>query len=108
VQVFTVTENGSLVEFTQKETVPLSLGSIFDYFDVNNAQSIAITRDLKYGFVTAPNYNDLKNHHLTTEYVLPYGSNIGIIQNPTGIYEGQPKLVAATRPIPLGITDDLV
>ena len=51
-QVFTLGKNG----FEEKNTVGLTLGSFRDYFDVNNAKSIAITNDLEYGFVAASNY----------------------------------------------------
>src|SRR5262249_20791821 len=90
----------------------------FDNFDVDNAQSIIVTKDLKYAFVSgfallSTQFSESRNPF---SGALPGGSNIGIIKDPFG--EGPfdqdnftvtpGKLVAATRPIPLGFPDNLV
>jgi len=75
---------------------PLSLGVANDYFDVNEAVAVTVTQDGKYAFVAGRNSRANVN---TRE-----GGNIGIIANPLG---PNPQLVAATRPIPDSLTNNL-
>ncbi|WP_293308915.1 hypothetical protein [Microcoleus sp. PH2017_10_PVI_O_A] len=75
---------------------PLSLGVATDYFDVNEAVAVTVTQDGKYAFVAGRNSRAKIN---TRE-----GGNIGIIANPLG---PNPQLVAATRPIPGSLTNNL-
>ncbi|NJO93192.1 MAG: hypothetical protein HC820_00340 [Hydrococcus sp. RM1_1_31] len=82
----------------------LILGSIYDYFDVNEAVSITLTKDNKYAFVAGYN-GSLFGSGIESIDGVQAGSNIGIIENPLG---SNPLLIAATRPIPLGLTSDLV
>ena len=83
--------------------VQLTLGSIFDYFDINEAVAVTLTRDKKYAFVAARN-GRLIGSGIESIDSPKAGSNIGIIKDPLG---DNPKLVAATRPIPGGLTSDL-
>lgn len=82
----------------------LGLGSFMDYFDVNEAVSIALTKDGKYAFVAGYNGSRFGSGIESIDGVQA-GGNIGIIANPLG---ANPLLVAATRPIPMGLTSDLV
>jgi YD repeat-containing protein len=87
------------------KTIGAHLGTHNDYFDVNSIQSVTITADGSYAFVTSfnkfiqgtpsndPNFGGI-----------PGGSNIGIIRDPLGT----PTLVGATRPIPEAFADNLV
>ncbi|MBE9123764.1 DNA/RNA non-specific endonuclease [Tychonema sp. LEGE 07199] len=75
---------------------PLSLGVATDYFDVNEAVAVTVTQDGKYAFVAGRNSRANEN---TRE-----GGNIGIIANPL---TPNPQLVAATRPIPKSLTNNL-
>jgi hypothetical protein len=75
---------------------PLSLGVATDYFDVNEAVAVTVTQDGKYAFVAGRNSRANEN---TRE-----GGNIGIIANPLG---PNPRLVAATRPIPGSLTNNV-
>ncbi|MEG4336309.1 DUF4114 domain-containing protein [Microcoleus sp. D3_18_C2] len=75
---------------------PLSLGVANDYFDVNEAVAVTVTQDGKYAFVAGRNSRAKIN---TRE-----GGNIGIIANPLG---PNPQLVAATRPIPGSLTNNV-
>ncbi|MEZ2246692.1 DNA/RNA non-specific endonuclease [Microcoleus sp.] len=81
--------------------IDLSLGSANDYFDVNEGVSVTVMRDGRYAFVAGRNNRD--NVALFPDP--RSGSNIGIIKDPLG---PNPQLVAATRPIPGGLTNDLV
>ncbi|PSB39712.1 hypothetical protein C7B69_01790, partial [filamentous cyanobacterium Phorm 46] len=81
--------------------IDLSLGSTGDYFDVNEGVSVTVMRDGRYAFVAGRNNRD--NVALFPDP--RSGSNIGIIKDPLG---PNPQLVAATRPIPGGLTNDLV
>ncbi|HEY9893199.1 MAG TPA: putative Ig domain-containing protein [Candidatus Sericytochromatia bacterium] len=85
--------------------VPLGLGGFLDYFDVNEGVSVAITRDGSYGFVVGRNA-DTRFFGQEIESIdgVQAGSNIGIIKDPLT----NPKLVAATRPIPNGFATELV
>jgi DNA/RNA endonuclease G (NUC1) len=80
--------------------IDLSLGDFKDYFDVTEGVSVTVTRDGRYGFVAGLNSASLR------PFADPRsGSNIGIIEDPLG---PNARLVAATRPIPKGLTNDLV
>ena len=82
----------------------LSLGDTSDYFDVNEGTSITITNNGEYGFVTGRNGTNFGSGIESVDGVQA-GSNIGIIVDPLGT---NPHLVAATRPIPVGLINDLV
>jgi hypothetical protein len=85
--------------------VPLGLGSNLDYFDVNEGVSVAVTRDGSYGFVVGRNADPrFFGQEMESVEGVQAGSNIGIIKDPLT----NPKLVAATRPIPNGFATDLV
>lgn len=81
----------------------LGIGYSFDYFDVNEAVSIALTKDGRYGFVAGFN-GRLFGSGIESIDGVQAGSNIGIIENPLG---ENPVLVAATRPIPMALTKSL-
>lgn len=80
----------------------LTLGSIHDYFDVNEAMDVAITNDGNYAFIAARNGRWFGTGVESIDGPKA-GSNIGIIKDPLT----NPKLVAATRPIPMGLTNGL-
>ena len=82
----------------------LSLGDLSDYFDVNEGTSITISDDGKYGFIAGRNGTNFGSGIESVDGVQA-GSNIGIIVDPLGT---NPHLVAATRPIPVGLINDLV
>lgn len=81
----------------------LNLGSIHDYFDVNEGVAVTITKDKKYGFVAGFNGSNF-GYGIESIDGVQAGSNIGIIKDPLS---DNPLLFAATRPIPLGLTSDL-
>uniref|UniRef100_UPI0020C2C6F2 YncE family protein n=1 Tax=Oscillatoria sp. HE19RPO TaxID=2954806 RepID=UPI0020C2C6F2 len=80
----------------------LSLGSFADYFDINRAVDVEVMADGDYAFVAAINNSSQTN--VESIDGRRAGSNIGIIKDPFG---PEPTLVAATRPIPGGLTTDL-
>ncbi|MBF2017605.1 MAG: beta-propeller fold lactonase family protein [Rivularia sp. T60_A2020_040] len=82
----------------------VGIGSAFDYFDVNEARSVVVTRDGKYAFVAGYNGRLFGTGIESIDGPLS-GSNIGIIADPL---TENAKMVAATRPIPMGLTTDLV
>lgn len=86
------------------EYINLTLGELGDYFDVNESVATTITNDGSYGFVAAFNGSNFGRGFESIDGVQA-GSNIGIIKDPLG---DNPQLIAATRPIPLGFTSDLV
>ena len=82
----------------------ISLGSLHDYFDVNEPVASTVLDDETYAFVAG--FNGFAfGRDIESVDGAQAGSNIGIIQDPFG---SNPRLVAATRPIPLGFTTDLV
>jgi len=81
----------------------LTLGSIYDYFDVNEGVAVTVMGDGSYAFVAGYNGSNFGSGVESIDGVQA-GSNIGIIKDPLT----NPRLVAATRPIPLGLTTDLV
>ncbi|MFN0038823.1 MAG: tandem-95 repeat protein, partial [Burkholderiales bacterium] len=93
--------------------IPLTLGSAVDALDVNNAQAVVITKDLKYAFVSAFNkyIQGVPSRDPDLSKTNPAGGNVGIIRDPFGIHAGMsgPKgLVAATRMLPYSFPDNLV
>src|SRR5262249_25193519 len=97
----------------EARTVSLILGKPFDFFGVNNAQGVAVTRDLKYAFVSSFNkfVPEVESHDPNIGGI-PGGSNVGIILDPFHLYPDSSALpdgmIAATRPIPFGFADNLV
>ena len=87
--------------------IELTLGSATDAFDVNNAQAVVVTRDLKYAFVTGYNQfiQGVPSRDPDISLFNPAGGNIGIIKDPFG---PNAKLVAATRMTPYSFPDNLV
>lgn len=111
------------------------LGTSLDAFDVDNPREIAVTPDGNYAFVVGynvpsgegwvftngvliPGETPSRNHGVRTDpttdrYSSRYhaGSNVGVIslrdpKDPTNV-TWQPRLVAATRPLPNGFPLDL-
>ncbi|WP_370589111.1 DNA/RNA non-specific endonuclease [Tychonema sp. LEGE 06208] len=90
-------ESDDPLNFSAKVSyAPLSLGLANDYFDVNEAVAVTVTPDGKYAFVAGRN----SRANIGTRE----GGNIGIIKDPLG---PNPQLVAATRPIPDSLTNNL-
>ena len=81
----------------------LGLGKAIDYFDVNDARDVVITSDGKYGFVAGFNGRNFGSGIPSIDGPRS-GSNVGIIVDPL---TENAKLVAATRPIPMGLTTSL-
>ena len=81
----------------------LGLGSTGDYFDVNDARDVVITSDGKYGFVAGANARNFGSGAPSIDGPKA-GSNVGIIVDPL---TENAKLVAATRPIPNGLTSSI-
>ena len=90
----------------------LELGKPTDSFDVNNARSVVVVESGphagKYAFDSAWNIPilEIPDHNHFFEKDSPYaaGSTIGVIVDPLG---PNPRLVAATEPIPAGFPHDL-
>ena len=78
----------------------LGLGSSNDYFDVNDARDVVVTSDGKYGFVAGFNGRNFGSGAPSIDGPKA-GSNVGIIVDPL---TDNAKLIAATRPIPMGLT----
>ena len=93
-------DNGNFAQ-AQTTYTKLSLGSVYDYFDVNEAFSTTITQDGKYAFVAARNTANLAALIPSVDADNRAGSNIGIIKDPL---TSNAKLIAATLPIPMGWT----
>jgi hypothetical protein len=108
--------------------IDMNLGIPQGVLDVNNAQAIAFTPDLRYAFVTGFDryVQGLNSTDLFINPLNPAGGNVGIIYNPfnldfqDGLLPRDPmiaglsledvdaKLLAATRPTPLSFPDNLV
>ncbi len=104
--VLDITNNDPVSFAATTRYASLGLGSTFDYFDVNEGVSITVLPDASYAFVVGRNA-DAKffGQEIPSIDGDPRaGSNIGIIKDPLT----NPQLVAATRPIPDGLTTDLV
>ncbi|MEO1560749.1 MAG: Ig domain-containing protein group 2 domain-containing protein, partial [Cyanobacteria bacterium J06632_19] len=102
--LLTITNNDPTSFEAETHYTDLGLGSNFDYFDVNDARSVVVTADGKYGFVGGFNGRNLAVPAKSISGPLA-GSNVGIIKYPL---TKNAKLIAATRPIPMGLTSDLV
>ncbi|MBY0467803.1 MAG: hypothetical protein K2Q07_02370, partial [Burkholderiaceae bacterium] len=91
----------------------LTLGSAADKFDVNNAQAVVVTQDLRWAFVTGYNQyiQGVASHDPDISLAQPAGGNVGIIRDPFRLYtqDGDPKqgLIAATRMTPYSFPDNL-
>ncbi|MEM6613011.1 MAG: hypothetical protein AAF652_12315, partial [Cyanobacteria bacterium P01_C01_bin.72] len=81
----------------------LGLGTANDYFDVNDAKDVVLTSDGKYAFVAAFNGRNFGSGAPSIDGPKS-GSNVGIIVDPL---TENAKLIAATRPIPMGLTSDI-
>ncbi|MBE9163692.1 DNA/RNA non-specific endonuclease [Tychonema sp. LEGE 06208] len=104
--VLDITNNDPVSFAATTRYANLGLGSDFDYFDLNEGVSVTVLPDASYAFVVGRN-NDPKffGQEIPSVDGDPRaGSNIGIIKDPLT----NPQLVAATRPIPDGLTTDLV
>ncbi|NQE35502.1 DNA/RNA non-specific endonuclease [Microcoleus asticus] len=104
--VLDITNNEPLSFAATTRYANLGLGSDFDYFDLNEGVSVTVLPDASYAFVVGRN-SDAKffGQELPSVDGDPRaGSNIGIIKDPLT----NPQLLAATRPIPDGLTTDLV
>ena len=97
--VLEITNDDSLSFEADIRYVPLTLGSPFDYFDVEQGYAVTLTKDADYAFVAGR--NRLGNISGGSNE----GGNIGIIKDPLG---ENPELVAATRPIKDAFTHDVV
>ena len=66
--------------------IPLTIGPVDSNFNVRNPDSIVITPDLSYAFVSAwgPLDSDLEDTQTIPSRRYPSGSNIGIIRDPFG------------------------
>ena len=101
--VLNITDDDPLTfEATTKYT-SLSLAPISDYFDVDEGVAVTIMKDGSYAFVAG---RDTRGNAGTSFFPDPReGGNIGIIKDPLG---DNPELVAATRPIPGSLTNNVV
>jgi hypothetical protein len=102
-----ITSNLDLDRNNPNAYTSLSLGSINDYFDVNDARDVTWLRDLKtsdeYAFVAGFNGRYFGSGIPSVDGPKA-GSNVGIIR----IRPNQkPELVAATKPIPGGLTSSI-
>ncbi len=78
----------------------LTLTDNRNVFEVNEGVAVTVTKDGKYAFVAGRN-----SKKITELYANPLaGGNIGIIKNPLG---PNPKLVAATEPVPGVLTNNV-
>jgi large repetitive protein len=96
-------ENNHIEKATINYTA-LSLGSSFDYFDVNEGVAVTITKDGKYAFVAGRNSRNMGQLINSVDADSRAGSNIGIIADPLTSYS---RLVAATLAVPNGWTNGL-
>ncbi|MEO1006456.1 MAG: beta-propeller fold lactonase family protein, partial [Cyanobacteria bacterium J06638_38] len=105
--VLTVTNNDPLSFEMSASYASLGLGSAGDYFDVNEGVDLAVmydeATDTNYAFVAGRNSRLWGSGIPSIDGDLA-GSNVGIIKD---ALSDNPKLVAATRPIPDGITNSL-
>jgi PKD repeat protein/DNA/RNA endonuclease G (NUC1) len=101
--LITITNDDPLNFAATTSYAELGLGSINDYFDVNEAVSVVVTPDGKYAFVAGRNGRQFGSGIPSID-APNAGSNVGIIKDPL---TPNARLVAATRPIPMGLTTDL-
>ena len=97
--VLEITDSDPLSLAAAARYANLSLGSDSDYFDVNEGVAVTITKDGQYAFVAGRNNRGNVNPSDARS-----GGNIGIIFDPLG---PNPRLVAATRPIPGSLTNNV-
>ncbi|TAD94917.1 MAG: DUF4114 domain-containing protein [Oscillatoriales cyanobacterium] len=97
--VLEITNSNPLSFAAEARYANLSLGSDFDYFDVNEGVAVTVMKDGRYAFVAGRNSRGNNNPTDARQ-----GGNIGIIKDPLG---PNPQLVAATRPIPDSLTNNL-
>lgn len=102
--ILTISSNAPEQFNATTQYVPLRIGPVQDYFDVNEGISATVTRDGKYAFVAGRNGRLFGSGFENIDGVRA-GSNVGIIKDP---FTDEAKLVAATRPIPMGLASDLV
>jgi DNA/RNA endonuclease G (NUC1) len=81
----------------QVSYVPLTIGPESSNFRVLQPVNVAVTRDQKYAFVTAAGPTHNTSQLRPSRF--PSGGTVGIIRDPFG---PNARIVAATRPIPLG------
>gem|GEM_PF-3421131 len=90
----------------------MTLGSAVDALDLNNAQGVIVTSDLKYAFVTG--FNTFKQGVPSADPDVsrrdPAGGNVGVIRDPFNLFPsmtGKKGLVAVTRQLPWSNPDNL-
>ena len=98
--VLEVTNDDTLSFEAEIRYTELGLGLPTDYFDVNEGYGVTLTKDASYAFVAGYNWRGNINDNEVLD-----GGNVGIIEDPLG---ENPRMVAATRPIPGRLTRDLV
>ncbi len=103
--VLNITNNDPVSFAATTRYASLGLGTEQDYFDVNEAVAVTVLPDASYAFVVGRNFDQKFSGqgNPSIDGDPRAGSNIGIIKDPLT----NPKLVAATRPIPDGFTTDL-
>ncbi|QIZ73028.1 YncE family protein [Oxynema aestuarii] len=103
--VLTILNNDPLSFEAVTHYAQLTLGGLTDYFDVNEAVSVAVMYDEEsgtdYAFVAGRN-GRMIGSGIESVDGSKAGGNIGIIKDALG---PNPTLVAATRPIPNGFTN---
>jgi DNA/RNA endonuclease G (NUC1) len=102
-----ITSNLDLDRNNPSTYAAMNLGSIYDYFDVNDARDVVWLRDWKtadeYAFVAGFNGRYFGSGVASIDGPKA-GSNVGIIRMRPG---QKPELVGATKPIPDGLTSSL-
>ena len=77
----------------------MTLGSAVDDLDLNNAQGVIVTQDLKYAFVTGYNkfdfYAPSRNPDLSKRN--PAGGNVGIIRDPFNLFPAMRNCQRSSR-----------
>jgi DNA/RNA endonuclease G (NUC1) len=98
--VLSVTDDDPLNFVATTRYANIGIGPVLDYFDVNEAVAVDVMDDGSYAFVAGRNFSGSIFQDDPRQ-----GGNIGIIKDPFG---ENPQLVAATRPIPGGLLQDVV
>ncbi|MBO0351521.1 DNA/RNA non-specific endonuclease, partial [Phormidium pseudopriestleyi FRX01] len=98
--VLSVTDDDPLNFAATSRYANIGIGPVSDYFDVNEAVAVDVMDDGSYAFVAVRNFLGSIFQDDPRQ-----GGNIGIIKDPFG---ENPQLVAATRPIPGGLLQDVV
>jgi hypothetical protein len=99
--VLEITNSDPLSFAAEARYANLLLGSVSDYFDVNEGVAVTIMKDGRYAFVAGRNSRQNNPEEFPDAHK---GGNIGIIKDPLG---PNPQLVAATRPIPGSLTNNV-